>query len=63
MKLSRLGLARRGRLDPFGCDETRFLDPLDDILREGRTLAEVLRARFDGEWQGSVDPAFRAYAL
>jgi glutamate--cysteine ligase len=63
LKLSRLGLARRARLDSFGCDESRFLDPLDQIVASGRTLADELTARFKSDWGGSVDPAFRAFAL
>jgi glutamate--cysteine ligase len=63
LKLSRLGLARRGFVDPSGCDETRFLDPLDAIVASGRTVADDLVAKFNGEWKGSVDPAFVAYRL
>ena len=63
LKLARLGLARRGLTDTSGCDETRFLDPLDEIVARGRTVADDLIARFNGDWKGSVDPAFEAYKL
>ncbi len=63
LKLARLGLARRGRTDAFGCDETRFLEPLDLIIANNRTVADDLIAAFKGEWKGSVDPVFAAHAL
>ena len=63
LKLARDGLARRGRLDPFGCDETRFLEPLDEIVASGKTVADRLIESYHGEWRGSVDPAFQAFKL
>lgn len=62
LAIARTGLARRGRLNADGRDETHFLAPLDRIAAEGRTLAEDLLARYEGPWQGSVDPAFSEYA-
>ena len=63
LKLARGGLARRGRLDPLGCDETRFLEPLDEIIASGKTVADRLIESYHGEWRGSVDPAFQAFKL
>jgi len=63
LKLARNGLARRGRLDPFGRDETRFLEPLDEIVASGKTVADRLIESYHGEWRGSVDPAFQAFKL
>jgi glutamate--cysteine ligase len=63
LKLARDGLARRARLDPFGCDETRFLEPLDEIVASGKTVADRLIESYHGEWRGSVDPAFQAFKL
>jgi len=62
LAIARTGLARRGRLNADGRDETHFLAPLDRIAVEGRTLAEDLLARYEGPWQGSIDPAFSEYA-
>ncbi|MCW6509506.1 glutamate--cysteine ligase [Lichenifustis flavocetrariae] len=55
--LARAGLARRGRCDLQGRDETGFLDPLDRIV-DGRTQAEELLALYRGAWNGSVGPVF-----
>ncbi|MCX7340861.1 MAG: glutamate--cysteine ligase [Hyphomicrobiales bacterium] len=63
LRLARSGLARRGFTDPSGRDETRFLDPLDVIIANGRTVADDLIASFNGSWKGSTDPAFTQYAL
>jgi glutamate--cysteine ligase len=62
LALARAGLARRGRRDPSGHDETRYLDPLDIIAANGRTPAEELLEKFHGHWRGSVDPVFAEYA-
>ncbi len=62
LKLAREGLARRGRYDITGADETHFLDPLDDLVARGTTPAEELLAKYRGEWGGSVAPVYRDYA-
>lgn len=63
LQLARAGLARRGRRDALGRDETGHLAPLERIVDSGRTVADDLIARFEGPWRGSVDPAFSAFAL
>ena len=60
--LARDGLTRRKRLDLLGRDETRFLAPLEEFVRSGNVPAQTLIAKFDGPWNGSVDPAFSEYA-
>ena len=56
--LAREGLRRRDRLDMHGYDETRYLDPIQALVDEGKSAAEVLIERFKGPWGGSVDPVF-----
>jgi glutamate--cysteine ligase len=53
--LAHSGLKRRGHLDNEGRDETRYLEPLGDIVRRGYTAAENLLAKFHHEWNGSVE--------
>jgi glutamate--cysteine ligase len=61
ISLARDGLKRRRRLDYYsGQDESYFLDPIEEIVESGKTPAEVLLARFSGEWNGSVEPVFDA---
>ena len=52
------GLVRRDRVDQNGCDETRFLEPLDDFAERGVTPAEELLEKFNGPWGGSVEAIF-----
>src|ERR1700737_884903 len=40
--IARHGLARRDRNDANGCDETRFLEPVEEYLERGITPAEEL---------------------
>ncbi|OYX89263.1 MAG: glutamate--cysteine ligase [Rhizobiales bacterium 17-65-6] len=60
--IARAGLKRRRKMDSQGRDETRFLDPVDQVLASGQTPAEVLLARFEGPWDHSVEPAFEELA-
>lgn len=60
--LAREGLTRRRRLDSQGRDETRFLAPVDEVLRNGRTPAEELLARYFGAWGETVEPIFTELA-
>jgi glutamate--cysteine ligase len=49
------GLNARARLNDAGDNESGFLDPLREIVARGTTPAEVLLARFHGEWAGDLD--------
>jgi glutamate--cysteine ligase len=60
--LARAGLERRGRRDRSGRDECHFLSPLEEVVERGETPAEVLLARFNGEWKSSIEPVFTALA-
>jgi glutamate--cysteine ligase len=62
LALAHQGLTRRERRDWNGHDETRYLEPLDEIAARGRTPAEELLEKFHGPWRGSVDPVFDEYA-
>jgi glutamate--cysteine ligase len=62
LKLARAGLKRRANLNTGGEDETKFLEPLDDLVARGTTPAEELLAKYHGPWNESVEPAFTEYA-
>jgi glutamate--cysteine ligase len=49
--LAAAGLARQGRCGP---NEVRFLDPLREIVADGRCPAEVALARLSGEYAGDA---------
>ena len=58
LAISRKGLNARKRLNGHGENESLFLDDLDEIVKTGRTRAEDLIARFNGDWGGSIEPVF-----
>jgi glutamate--cysteine ligase len=62
LELARKGLWRRDRQDREGCDETRFLQPLEEFVERGITPAEELLEKYHGAWGGSVEPLFTEYA-
>jgi glutamate--cysteine ligase len=57
------GLKRRGLADGRGEDERKYLEPVEQIVREGRTIAEEMLARYAQEWGRRTDPLFREYAF
>jgi len=61
LAISKAGLKSRNRLNKEGQDETIFLSPLDEVMAKKATLAEDLLARFNGRWNGSVEPVFEEY--
>src|SRR3546814_294604 len=62
LKISAAGLQRRARHNDNGADERIFLETLIAVAESSETPAERKLARFHGEWRGSVDPVFRAFA-
>jgi len=62
LRLAEGGLKRRGRLDSNGRDETRYLQPIQEIVALGMTSAEQLLEKFEGAWGGSVAPVFEEFA-
>ena len=63
IKLAHEGLRRRGHVDHLGRDESRHLEPLERIIESGQSPAEEMLAKFNGAWQGSVEPAYSEYAF
>ena len=62
LEISRAGLRRRAKGELACPDESCFLDVLFEIAESGRTVAETLLDRYNGEWEHSVDPVYREYA-
>jgi glutamate--cysteine ligase len=62
LSIARGGLERRDRRQG-GSSEARYLDPLDDILARGATLAEDMLERYRGAWGGRIEPIFAEFAL
>ncbi len=59
LDIARAGLARRGRCDAQGRDESIYLAPLDEIVVDGRVPAQRWIERFEGAWGRRVEPAFQ----
>jgi glutamate--cysteine ligase len=57
------GLKRRALTNAQGEDERIFLEPVEQIVREGRTIAEEMLARYEQEWGRRTDPLFSEYAF
>lgn len=62
LKISRLGLLNRNKLNSDGFDETHFLAPLEEIVAAGVTDAERMINAYNSVWGRSIDPIFLEYA-
>lgn len=63
LRIARAGLSARAVSDMRGRDETRFLDPLEQIVESGTSRAQQLLALYHGRWNGSLEPAFEECVL
>lgn len=61
--LARIGLRNRRRINPVGQDETIYLAPLEDAVARGMTCADELLARYNGRWNGHIEPIFSEFAF
>jgi glutamate--cysteine ligase len=59
--ISRLGLARRDRLNSSGQNEAIFLAPLDEMIAKKSTLADDMLSLWKGRWAGDIDNVFVDY--
>jgi glutamate--cysteine ligase len=62
LELAQTGLRNRKRFNAAGDDETGFLEPLHASVASGQTPADRLLARYEGEWNESLEPLFRKHA-
>lgn len=54
LDIASMGLTNRARLNSSGDNEAGFLDPLRNIAKTGKTPADQLLEKFNGEWQGDI---------
>ncbi|MBE7202788.1 MAG: glutamate--cysteine ligase [Parafilimonas terrae] len=54
LRIASDGLKARARFDGGGNNESGFLEPLRQVIEEGRTPADVLLDRYNGEWGGDL---------
>ena len=62
MAISREGLKNRAQNNWSAESETHFLDPLDEIVSSGRTLADKWIQNFNGSWNGDISKLFKDYS-
>ena len=53
------GLAARAVTDDEGRDETKFLQPLKEVISTQKTPADVMLDLYHGAWDGNIDHVFR----
>ncbi len=63
LRISRLGLKNRGRINSRNQDETVYLAPLERFAGDGRTLSDELLRRYSGDWHGNIDHIFEEFAF
>ena len=63
LRIARIGLKNRARINAKNQDETLYLAPLDVIAGTGRTVSDVLLDRYNGAWRGNIDHIFEEFAF
>lgn len=63
LRIARLGLKNRRRINAKNQDETIYLAPLDVIAGNDATVADQLIMRFSGPWGGNIDHIFEEFAF
>ena len=62
MAISRAGLNNRAQQNWSAETEAHFLDPLDEIVASGRTLADKFIEDFNGPWNGDISNLFKEHS-
>jgi glutamate--cysteine ligase len=63
LRIARRGLWARRRINRASQDEQVYLAPLEEVIAQGRTLADELIGKFEGPWRGEIDHVFEEYAF
>ena len=63
LRISRLGLKNRRRINELNQDEATYLAPLDVIAGNGRTVSDQLLDRYASAWRGNIDHIFEEFAF
>jgi len=63
LDIARQGLVRRQQLDKMGNNESGLLQPLVEVVRTGKTMAEVKLEEFAGEMKGDMRALYEKYAF
>ncbi len=63
LRISRLGLRNRRRINVLSQDETIYLATLEGLVGTNRTVADELIERFEGPWKGNIDHVFEEFAF
>ena len=63
LRISRLGLKNRGRLNSAKQDETMYLEPLERIAESGQTMSDEFLRRYSSDWEGNIDHIFEEFAF
>jgi len=63
LALAEQGLTARGKKNEVGMDESHYLQPLREIVENGRSPAEILLDKYHNEWGGDIRPIFEEMAF
>ena len=59
VEIAKKGLAARACLDSEGRDETKFLAPIEEVVRTQQTPADVMLELYHSKWEQNIDHVFR----
>jgi glutamate--cysteine ligase len=63
LRISRLGLKNRKRINARSQDESIYLAPTEVIAGNALTVSDQLLARYYGSWRQNIDHIFEEFAF
>jgi len=63
VRIARMGLRNRRRINARSQDETLYLGPLDNVVATGKTVADELLERYTTSWGRNIDHVFEEFAF
>jgi glutamate--cysteine ligase len=63
LRIARMGLRSRRRINVLSQDETIYLTPLEGLVASGKTVADELLERYEGPWRRNIDHVFEEFAF
>jgi glutamate--cysteine ligase len=63
LRIARMGLRNRRRINVLSQDETIYLTPLEGLVASGKTVADELLERYEGPWRRNIDHIFEEFAF
>jgi glutamate--cysteine ligase len=63
LDIAAAGLSARNQVNSMGDNETGFLNPLREIVESGKSPAQLLLDRYNGDWDGDLSRIYEEFSF